>query len=140
MNKISLLLAGLLGAAAISAQAGELYAPTQYQDAPGALTRAQVKQSVLAARRAGELDHNDIDLPGNGTLMTNDSRTEFGKTRAAVKAEVLAARADGELNHNDVDLPNVAKGSVLNRQDVKAEAVASTHAAKPVRSPSVVEY
>jgi hypothetical protein len=140
MNKISLLLAGLFGAAAISAQAGELYGPTQYQDAPGALTRAEVKQAVLAARRAGELDHNDVDLPGNGTLMTSDSRAEFGNTRAAVKADVLAARADGELNHNDVDLPNVAKGSVLNRQDVKTEAVASTRAAKPVRSPSVVEY
>ncbi len=144
MNKISLLLATLLGAVTISAQAGELYAPTQYQDAPGALTRAQVKQSVLTARRAGELDHNDVDLPGNGTLMTNDRANafgnEFGKTRAAVKAEVLAARADGELNHNDVDLPNVAKGSVLNRRDVKDEAVASLHVAKPVVSRPAVDY
>jgi hypothetical protein len=140
MNKISFLLASLLGAVTISAQAGELYSPTQYQDAPSTLTRAQVKQSVLAARRAGELDHNDVDLPGNGTLMTNDSRNEFGKTRAAVKAEVLEARANGELNHNDVDLPNVAQGSVLNRQDVKNEALASSRAAKTAPTKSAIEY
>ena len=134
MNKISLLLAGLLGAVAISAQAGELYAPQQYQEPSSTLTRAQVKQSVLDARRTGGLDHNDVDLPGNGTLMTTG--TDFGKTRASVKAEVLAARADGGLDHNDVDLPNVAKGSVLDRKEVKAEAVASTRTAKSVRTPA----
>ena len=132
MNKLSFLLAGLAGAAVFSASAGELYSPQPYEEATHGLTRAQVKQSVLQARRAGELDHNDIDLPGNGTLMTGNR--EFGRTRASVKGEVSAARADGELNHNDVDLPTVAKTSVLDRSTVRAEATAGARAVKPART------
>ena len=49
----------------------------------------------------------------------------FGRTRAQVRGEVLAARSTGGLAHDDVDLPNVATGSVLNRRDVRAEAIAS---------------
>jgi hypothetical protein len=138
MNKLSLLVATLLGAAAISVQAGELYSPPQYQDPAGTLTRAQVKQTVLQERRTGELDHNDIDLPGNGTLMTSDNT--FGKTRAAVKAEVLAARADGGLNHNDVDIPDVATGSVLTRQSVRAEAIASRQLVKLAPGRNTIDY
>lgn len=118
MNKTSLLLAAVLGAAALTAQAGELYTPGQYQDAPSSLTRAAVKQSVLQARRAGELNHNDVDLPSNDTIA-------FGKTRTQVKGDVLAARSTGGLEHDDVDLPDVAKGSILTRQEVRADAVAS---------------
>src|ERR1700712_3233650 len=84
MNKSSLFLATLLGFAAISAQAGELYPSPQFQDPASTLTRAQVKQTVLQERKAGELDHNDVDLPGNGTLMT--PADQFGKTRAAAQA------------------------------------------------------
>ncbi len=64
MNKTPLLLSTLLGVATITAQAGELYAPAQYQ-APAASTvsRAQVRQSVLQARANGALEHNDVDLP-----------------------------------------------------------------------------
>ncbi len=119
MNKTSLLLSALLGAATITAQAGELYMPEQYQ-APSASTvsRAQVKQSVLQARANGALNHNDVDLSAY-------SRTSFDKSRAEVKREVLAARADGELAHNDVDLPMVAKGSITTRQEVRNEYLAS---------------
>jgi hypothetical protein len=138
MNKLSLLLAGLLGAAAISAQAGELYAPQQFQDAPSGLTRAQVKQSVLAARKAGELNHNDVDLPGNGTLMSDNDA--FGRTRASVVADTLAARNTGELEHNDVDLPNVAKGSVLTRQEVRADAIASRKLVNTAPGRNTIDY
>ncbi len=123
MNKTSLLLSALLGAvvatAGITAQAGELYTPEQYQ-APVAspASRIQVKQSVLNARASGALDHNDVDLP-------SVSQTSFGRTRAEVKQEVLAARGDGALDHNDVDLPAIAKGSITTRQEVRDEYLAS---------------
>jgi hypothetical protein len=119
MTKTSLLLAAMLATATLAAQAGELYTPEQYQDpATSGLTRAQVKQSVLAARRTGELDHNDVDQPA-------PVAQSFGKTRAQVKQEVLAARADGDLVHNDVDQPQIATGSVRTRSEVHAEAIAS---------------
>ena len=119
MNKSSLLFSALLGVATITAQAGELYMPEQYQaPAASALSRAQVKQSVLQARASGGLDHNDVDLP-------SFSRTSFDKSRAEVKQEVLAARADGQLDHNEVDLPAVAIGSIKTRQEVRNEYFAS---------------
>ena len=119
MTKTSLLLAALLATAAVTAQADELYTPNQVQSATG-LTRAQVKQQVLAARRNGELNHNDVDLPAAAS-----GGETFGRTRSSVAAETLAARSTGGLDHNDVDLPNVAKGSTLTRQEVRAEAAAS---------------
>jgi hypothetical protein len=137
MNKYTLLVAGLLGAAALTAQAGELYQPQQYQDSTPSLTRAQVKQEVLQARRNGELNHNDIDLPGNGVSVPDAS---FGRTRASVQAETLAARRTGELEHNDVDLPNVAKGSVLSRQQVKAEAIASRQLVHTAPGRNTIDY
>ncbi len=133
MNKASLLLATLLGAVAITAQAGELYTPGQYQDAQSTLTRAQVKQSVLQARKAGELNHNDMDLP-------DEQATPFGRTRAEVKGKTLAARSTGGLDHNDVDLPNVAKGSVLTRQEVRAEAVAARNAVRTAPGRNTIDY
>ncbi len=133
MNKTSLLLAALLGAAAVTAQAGELYSPNQYRDPTSTLSRAQVRQSVLQARRAGELDHNDVDQPDEQTVP-------FGKTRGQVKSEVLAARSTGGLDHDDVDLPNVATGSVLTRQQVRAEAVASRKLVKIAPGRNTIDY
>jgi hypothetical protein len=74
MNKTFLLFAALLGTAAVSAQAGELYTPTQFQDSASTLTRAQVKQSVLQAQKAGELNHNDVDLPDDQAVVARPAR------------------------------------------------------------------
>ena len=133
MNKTSLLFAALLGAATVTAQAGELYSPVQYQDPASSLTRAQVKQSVLQARKAGELNHDDVDQP-------DEQSVPFGKTRAQVKSETLAARSTGGLDHNDVDLPNVAKGSVLTRQEVRAEAIAQRQLVKKAPGSNTIDY
>ena len=118
MPKTSYLLAALLATAAVTARAGELYTPDQ-TPSTGVLTRTQVKQQVLEARRNGELNHNDVDLPAPAS-----NAETFGRTRQSVVAETLAARNTGGLDHNDVDLPNVAKGSTLTRQDVRNQAVA----------------
>ena len=119
MNKSSLLFSALLGVATITAQAGELYTPEQYQDpAASGTSRAQVRQLVLNARANGGLNHNDVDLPA----YTGPS---FDRSRAEVKREVLAARANGDLDHNDVDLPAVAKGGINTRDDVRREYLAS---------------
>ena len=133
MRKTSLLLAALLATAAASANAGELYTPGQYQDPTSNVTRAQVKQQVLQARRAGELNHNDVDLPSDGVV-------EFGKTRAQVRGEVLAARRTGGLDHNDVDLPDVAKGSALTRQQVREETFASRNAVRTAPGRNTIDY
>jgi len=130
----SLLLAALLGAAAVSAQAGELYSPVQYQDPASSLSRSQVKQSVLQARKAGELNHDDVDLPDDQAAVP------FGKTRAQVKGETLAARATGGLDHNDVDLPNVAKGSVRSREEVRAQAIATRQLVKKAPGSNTIDY
>ena len=132
MTKTSLLLAALLATAGV-AQAGELYSPTQYQDPASTLTRAQVRQSVLQARKAGALDHNDVDQP-------DEQAVPFGKTRAQVRGEVVAARATGGLEHNDVDQPNVATGSVLSRQDVRAEAIASRKLVNTTPNRNTIAY
>ena len=137
MNKRSLLLFALLGAAAVTAQAGELYSPAQYQDAPSTLTRAQMHRTVLQEQKAGELNHNDVDLPGNGTTMSNEP---FGRTRASVRADVRAARSSGGLDHNDVDLPNVARGSVLTRQEVKADAMTSRRLVQTAPGRNTIDY
>ena len=130
----SLLLSALLGAAAVSAQAGELYSPVQYQDPPSSLTRAQAKQAVLEARKAGELNHNDIDLP-------DEQAVAFGKSRGQVKSETLADLSAGGRVHNDVDLPNVARGSsVLTRQEVRAEAIASRQLVRKAPGSNTIEY
>ena len=134
VNKTSLVAAAVLGAASFAATAGELYTPAQYE-APAAstLTRAQVHQSVLAERAAGGLQHNDVDLPAPVTPA-------FGKTRGQMRAEVLAARADGELNHTDVDLPPVATGSVLSRQQVRAEAIAARSQSRTAPGRNTIDY
>lgn len=121
MNKTSLLLSALLGVVTITAQAGELYTPEQYQGPAASTTsRAQVRQSVLNARANGGLDHNDVDLPAS-----SGTSSAFGKSRAEVKSEVLAARASGDLDHNDVDLPAIAKGGIKTREEVRGEYFAS---------------
>ena len=117
-------LAALLATVGFAAQAGELYTPRQYQDPASTLTRAQVRQSVLQARKAGALQHNDVDLPETDVVA-------FGATRAQVKQQVLAARANGGLEHNDVDLPGVARGSVLTRDQVRADYLASRKVQQP---------
>ncbi len=140
MTKSSLVLAAALLTAAATTQAGELYTPQQYEQPASSLTRAEVKQSVLRAQQAGALAHNDVDLPGNGTLMSPNDRLAFGKTRAAAKADVLAARDRGELNHNDVDLPPVASGSVLTRQQVRADAIASRRLVPTAQGRNTIDY
>ncbi len=133
MNKTSLLVAAVLATAAFTAQADELYTPNA-TPAQG-LSRAQVRQSVLDARRTGELNHNDVDQPAPAA-----NAETFGRTRASVKAETLAARANGGLDHDDVDLPNVAKGSVLTRQQVRDDAVAQRHLTRTAPGRNTIDY
>ncbi len=133
MNKTSLLLASLLTAAAFTTQAGELYTPEQYQQPASDVTRAQVGQSVLQARKAGELKHDDVDQPEYEGAV-------FGRTRTDVKAEVLAAAKTGGLQHNDVDLPSVAQGSALTRQQVRDEYLASRRSARTAPGRSTIDY
>ena len=133
MNKISLTFASLLGVAAVTAQANELYTPDSYQSPSSAVTRAQVKATVLQAQRAGELRHTDVDLPDNDVVV-------FGRTRAEVKGEVLAARRAGTLDHDDVDLPNVAKNALPTRGQVRETAVASRKLVKIAPGRNTIDY
>jgi hypothetical protein len=90
------------------------------------VTRAEVVQSVLAARAAGTL------IPaGEGVLPSyQDPGLGSDTTRAAVKAEVLQARASGDLvPAGDGALGNkaysqmVAAPSSVTRDQVKSEVL-----------------
>lgn len=68
------------------------------------LTRAQVAQSVIASRAAGQLrptgdaaDYQPSVSVVASTVTRDQVRRETLAARAAVKAETLRARADGEL-------------------------------------------
>ena len=132
MNKTSVILATLLGAAAVTAQANELYTPDPYQSPSSAVTREQVKASVLRAQKAGELRHTDVDLPDTDVVG-------FGMTRAQVKGEVLAARRDGSLDHDDVDLPNGAKNA-LPARDQRENAVAARKLVNTAPGRNTIDY
>ena len=133
MNKTAFILAALLSAAAATAHANELYAPDQSVAPSSAVTRAQVEASVLRAQRAGELRHNDVDLPDNDVVV-------FGKTRAEVKSEVLAARREGMLDHDDVDLPNVAKNALPTRGQVREDAIAAHETVRTAPGRNTIDY
>jgi hypothetical protein len=137
MKNLSILLAGLLGAAVFSAQAGELYSPQQYQDPASTLTRAQVKQEVLKERKAGDLQFGDVSAEDRGLVAKTP---EFGRTRADVKAETLAATKAHEVQFGDVQPVQVAKGSELTRQQVKAEAIAARQLTHTAPGRNTIDY
>jgi hypothetical protein len=91
-------------------------------DGSAPLTRAEVRQSVLAARAAGELqpagEAEEYPRPEASTPST--------LTRSQVRQEVLAARASGQLipaGEGDEEFfarSESNTGSLLTRADVKA--------------------
>ena len=98
-------------------------------EAPGApLTRAEVVQSVLAARAAGTL----VPAGESGYLEAPQAAVAAsGRTKAEVRAEVLQARADGTLRHAGEVAPEELMAdarahpstSTLTRAEVKAEVL-----------------
>lgn len=117
MNAKTTLLISALVLAAGSAWAGE----SQGSTAP--LTRAQVRQSVLAAEAAGQL------IPaGEGQIRVAPTRTRSTLTRQEVSREVIAAERAGQLvpaGEGEVRPPvDAATGGVtLSRAQVKAETL-----------------
>jgi hypothetical protein len=92
------------------------------------LTRAEVEQSVLAARAAGTLmPAGEGDYPDNMHIDAAPS----GRTRAQARAEVLQARAEGTLRHAGEEDPEELMAydqkhpstSLLTRAEVKAEVL-----------------
>jgi hypothetical protein len=97
-------------------------------EAPGTpLTRAEVIQSVLAARAAGTL------MPaGQGEYpQSTPADTASTRTLSQARAEVLQARAEGTLRHAGEAAPEEQMAyerahpstSVLTRAEVKAEVL-----------------
>jgi hypothetical protein len=120
MNIKQLLVLSTLSVAAAAALA----------DTTAPLTRAEVRQSVLAARAAGQL------IPA-GQAEDFPAATRAAPstlTRAEVRADVLAARADGQLlpAGEGADEPqfksDAAAPSQLARAEVKAEVLAARKA------------
>jgi hypothetical protein len=99
-------------------------------EAPGApLTRAEVVQSVLAARAAGALHPAGEGPQGPGYPQAGAATSTL--TRAQMKAEVLQARAAGTLPHAGSVAPEEEmvyaqahpSTSTLTRAQVKAEVL-----------------
>ena len=109
----------LAGAAAMtSALATEA---TQFDTAPGAKTRAEVK---------AELAGNHVArVPQYGVATTSDSALS-GKTREEVKAELAASKVTRVPQYGDatvfVDQPN----TTLTRAEVRAETLANLREAR----------
>lgn len=114
----------LFALTALALAAGSVLA----EGAPGSpLGRAEVVQSVLAARAAGTL------IPaGEGVLpgYLDSGVATSTLTRAEVNADVLQARADGDLipsgqsSYGDTAYQRgFSTGSILTRAEVKAEVL-----------------
>jgi len=101
-------------------------------DAPGApLTRAEVAQSVLAARADGTLRHAGDIAPEEEMEAARAHPSTSTLTRTDEKADVLAARAAGTLRHSGEIAPEEQmeyaqahpSTSTLTRAEVKAEVL-----------------
>ena len=120
MNIKQILVLSTLSVAAVAALA----------DTTAPLTRAEVRQSVLTARAAGQL----IPAGEGEARLSAISAAPSTLTRADVRADVLVARADGELcpAGEGGDEPqfksNLAATPQLARADVKAEVLAARKA------------
>ena len=99
-------------------------------EAPGApLTRAEVAQSVLAARAAGELAPAGPAYDGPPARVAAGTSPQL--TRSAAKAEVLQARAAGTLPHAGSVAPEEEMAyvqshpsvSILTRAQVEGEVL-----------------
>lgn len=113
---------------ALSALALAASAALADQAAAGPLTRAEVEQSVLAARAAGTLiPAGEGDYPESTPIDGVPS----SRTRAQARAEVLQARAEGTLRHAGEEDPEELMAydqkhpstSLLTRAQVKAEVL-----------------
>jgi hypothetical protein len=116
----------LLTLASLTLAAGAVLA----DDVPGVpLTRAQVAQSVLAARAAGTLSPAGPSYDGPPARTV--AGTPSGLTRATTKAEVLRARTAGTLAHAGSVAPEEEMAyaqahpstSTLTRAEVNAEVL-----------------
>ena len=101
-------------------------------EAPGApLTRAEVRQSVLAARANGTLRHAGDAGPEEMTADKQELAAPSTITRTQENANVLQARAAGTLAHTGVVAPEEEmeyaqvhpSTSTLTRAEVRAEVL-----------------
>jgi hypothetical protein len=100
----------------------------------GALTRAEVRQSVIEARKAGEL----IPAGEGSRYPRSQSATTSTLTRAEVNQEVRAARAAGELapagegSDSFLARSEARTFSTLTREDVNAATLRARDAGELV--------
>ena len=114
----------------LSLAASVVMAGTPGDNAP--LTRAQVSQSVIAARAAGQLTP-----AGEGERAFEPTKSTSTLTRSEMKREVIEARADGELRPagegaDETYLAKTATVSDLTRADVKAATLQARKAGELV--------
>ena len=101
-------------------------------DQTSTLTRAEVRAELLRARAAGEVPVVS-DLMGALSPVAATTRVT-DPTRAQVRAEVVKGLADGSLAQpTEVSMSATAAGSVRSREEVRAEARASTRSAQAAR-------
>lgn len=96
------------------------------------LTRAEVRAELLRARATGEApvvsDLIWFSSPVVATARVTDP------TRAQLRAEVVKGLADGSLAQpTEVAMTATAAGSARSREEVRAEARASTRSARAAR-------
>jgi len=118
----------VLAVSTLALAAGAVFA----DDAPGApLTRAEVVESVLAARANGTLAHAGDAAPEETTPYKKEIESRSTRTRAEEKSDVLQARRDGTLaaagpagTADDLRAAHAPRStSTLTRAEVKAEVL-----------------
>ena len=115
----------IVSLAALIAMAGSAFA-AELPPSSAPLTREQVRQSVIAARAAGQLQAAGPAYDGPAPYDKNAAYSQY--TRAEVRHEVAVARADGQLapageaGDNVFTLPPSATSTVA-RATVKAETL-----------------
>jgi hypothetical protein len=92
----ALLLSSLIAAPAFADGNANLGNDVQSWEGPSVLTRAQVRQQLIASEQAHQYANSDDNL--NYPVLNNSGPS---KTRAEVKAELAQAQADGQLNAYD---------------------------------------
>ena len=115
----------IVSLAALAVVAGSAFA-AELPSSSAPLTREQVRQSVIAARAAGQLQAAGPEYDGPAPQDKAAAYSQF--TRAEVRHETAVARADGQLapageaGDNVFTLPAPAT-STVSRATVKAETL-----------------
>ena len=94
-------------------------------------TPANARRQPKRAVQPGSLTATSAIAPANASAIGHASRTPRANSKVQATCSLL---------HNAIDVPNVAQGSVLSRQQVRAETFASRNAVRTSPGRNTIDY